>query len=92
MIFRRFCSVSQYRYVLQGTLYCITTFSTEKKLCLAGLCHNFLSNFFWLAVPENFIGKPYSTFFRKTLAAKIFIDNRGVKGKEGVSRFSVKQF
>ena len=63
-----------------------------KKFVLRRVMSQFPVKFFWLAVPENFIGEPYFTFFRNVLAAKKFTDNRGVKGKEGVSRLSFKHF
>ena len=30
-----------------------------------GLCHDFLSNFFCLAVPKNFVGEPFCAVFQK---------------------------
>ena len=43
---------------------------------------DFLSKFFCLTVPKNFVGEPFSAVFQKK-----FVDKRG-----GVSRFSVENF
>ncbi len=44
----------------QGSLWCFNGFAYRKTFCLRGLCHYFLSNFFCLTVPENFIEGPFS--------------------------------
>ena len=48
--------------------------------------------FFWLAVPEHFIGEPYFTFFRNVFAAKNFINNRGGRGRREYHDFRSKSF
>ena len=38
----------------------------EKFLCLGGLCHDFLSKFFCLALPKNFVWGHFCAVFHKT--------------------------
>ena len=43
----------------RGTLQCVTNFGYRKILCFRELCHDFVSNFFCLTVPKNFIGETF---------------------------------
>ena len=92
MIFRRHCSVSQYRYVSQGKPSVCHYLQYRKKLVLGRVMSQFLVNFFWLAVLEIFIGEPYSIFFGKVFAAKKFIKNRGGRGRREYHDFRSKSF
>ena len=42
----------------RGTLQCFNTLGYWKNLCIAGLCHDFLSNFFFLTIPKNIVVEP----------------------------------
>ena len=42
-----------------GTLLHFIEFGYRKKLCFRGKCHDFLSKFFCLTVPENFVGEHF---------------------------------
>ena len=58
-----------------GTLYCVTDFGYRKMLCLRGLCHDFLSKVFCLAVTKNFVGE-ISVVHKNSVIEKLH-------GKEG---------
>ena len=42
----------------RGTLQCVT-FGYRKFLCFRELCHDFVSKFFCLTVPKNFVEEPF---------------------------------
>ena len=75
----------------RGTFCVSQNFRCRKILFLRGLCHDFLSNFFCLAVPKNFVWEPscvsQNFWYRKIL----WMRARG-GGMEGVSGFSLKKF
>ena len=43
----------------RGTLQCVTNFGYRKILCFRELCHDFVSKFFCLTVPKNFVEEPF---------------------------------
>ena len=45
----------------RGTLQCVINFGYRKILCFRELCHDFVSNFFCLTVPKNFVEEPFWT-------------------------------
>ena len=49
----------------RGTLQCVTILAYRKKFCFRRLCHDFLSIFFCLTVPKNFLEEPLSAVFQK---------------------------
>ena len=49
----------------RGTPQCVTNFGYRKILCFKELCHDFVSKFFCLTVPKNFIGEPFCAVFQK---------------------------
>ena len=51
--------------VRRGTLQCVTKFRYRKILFFRGLGHDFLSNFFCLTVPKNFVEEPFYAVFQK---------------------------
>ncbi len=74
--------------IRRGTLQGVTDFGYRKILCLGGLCHDFLSNFFVSQYQKTLQGNPSVLCFGKFLVAKKFMDKR-----EGeVSGFSIESF
>ena len=49
----------------KGTLQCVTNFGCRKILCFRGLSQDFLSKFFCLRVPENFLEEHFCAVFHK---------------------------
>ena len=62
------------------TLLCVTIFGYRKTLRFVELCHDFVSMFFCLTVPRNFVENPSVMCFRKFPVAKKFEDRRGGEG------------
>ena len=62
---------------LRGTLYCLTTFRYRIFLCLTGLCDVFLSSFFCLTVPKNFVRNHVVLYSRKSPVTKKFLNEMG---------------
>ena len=59
---------------------------------LEGLCHDFVSKFFRLALPKNLVGEPFCVsqiFWSRSVLWK---RGGGGGGREGISRFSVEIF
>ena len=69
-----------------GESYSVSIFSNIENFDVAGdyvTSFDFLSKFFCLTVPKNFLGEPFCAVFQQK-----FVDKRG----GGVSRFSVENF
>ena len=71
-IFCRLFNISQYRNLRWGTIHCFINFGYQKVLCTRWVYHDFLSKFFCLTVPKNFIGGLFciseNSWYRKSLS------------------------
>ena len=61
----------------RGTLYGVTDFGYRKILCLKGLCHDFLSNFFVSQYRKALQGNPSVLCFGKFPVANKVMDEKG---------------
>ena len=59
MIFCRTFFVSQCRKILEEFFSVSFSFGYGKLSCIGSVCHDFLSNVFYLGVPKNFVGEPF---------------------------------
>ena len=68
-----------------GETFSVSVISGIEKIYVAGgyvTIFDFLSKFFCLTVPKNFVGEPFCAVIQQK-----FVDKRG-----GVSKFSVEKF
>ena len=73
------------------TFYCFTTFGCRESLDKGGVgeYQDFLSEYFFLTVPRNFVGRPYNVSLLSG-AEKVWIRGRG-SIKVFCRKFSVSQ-
>ena len=62
----------------RGILQCVTNFGYRNILRFRELCHDFVSTFFCLKVPKNFVEEHFWYVLQKFSGSeKIFVDKRG---------------
>ena len=81
--------VSQGEDFRRGTISGVIDFGYRINLCLRGLRHDFLSNFFVPQYRKTLQGNPSVLCFRKFLVAKKFMDEKGGVSKNSVEFFCV---